>query len=177
MRRVINVNQRPVPRHKTAIHRWKPSMPCCVAVATNVFLEGDTILDYGCGRGVDVAFLRRLGYDADGYDPIYAPDTAMRPGYNKVMLIYVLNVIEDPAERVRVLADAWSRAEDDLLVAVRVGRKQLKRARPMSDGYVTSIGTFQKFYRSREIEKLLREVTGRSPVRLVSGVYRVSRVR
>jgi DNA phosphorothioation-associated putative methyltransferase len=173
-RPLINVNQILVPRHRTAIRRPGPSYPCRLAAAGGLILPGDSVLDYGCGRGADTRYLRRLGCDVDGYDPVYAPDVELRSRYNMVILIYVLNVIEDQVERERVLFDAWVRTAGGLVVAVRVGEPPGK-GRSLADGHITRIGTFQKYYRSTEIELLLRTVTGAEPIKLAQGIYAMRR--
>jgi ATP adenylyltransferase len=32
------------------------------------------VLDFGCGLGADVLFLRKNGFETIGYDPYYAPE-------------------------------------------------------------------------------------------------------
>lgn len=86
--------------HRTAIARARLSAPASV-----LWNEGSIIgrvLDYGCGRGTDVAVLRDNGADITGFDPFYAPE---RPEglFDTVLCTYVLNVIETYADRVAVL--------------------------------------------------------------------------
>ena len=59
---------------------------------------GTTFFDYGCGRGADFRGLQGLGYEADGWDPVFRRDAGKRES-DLVNLGYVLNVIEDSAER------------------------------------------------------------------------------
>ena len=59
------------------------------------------VLDFGCGTGTDVAFLREQGIDITGYDPHYAP--AWPTGrFDTILCQYVLNVLL-PEEQVQVL--------------------------------------------------------------------------
>lgn len=71
--------------------------------------RGDSILDYGCGNGVFVEFLRERGYrDVAGYDP-YFPRYAQPPSgqFDCVVANDVIEHVEDPramlADCVRLL--------------------------------------------------------------------------
>ena len=79
----------------TAISRTKLSAP------TRYMLENDLlsglILDYGCGKGFDVNYLREIGFKIEGYDPYYFPDYP-KYKYNTIICNYVLNVIEKEKE-------------------------------------------------------------------------------
>lgn len=59
------------------------------------------ILDFGCGTGTDVDFLRSQGFDVSGYDPYYAPG-APAGRFDTILCHYVLNVLL-PEEQVQVL--------------------------------------------------------------------------
>ena len=50
------------------------------------------VLDYGCGHGADVDFLREQGFEVEGYDPHHAPE---RPEgtFDTILCHYVLNVL------------------------------------------------------------------------------------
>ena len=52
-------------------------------------------------------------------DPAFFPDETRTPA-DVVNLGYVINVIEDPAERVVVLAAAWELARKVLIVSARL---------------------------------------------------------
>ena len=54
-------------------------------------IEG-RVLDYGCGFGQDVRFLRAKGFDANGYDPHHAPDFPTGT-FDTIVCFYVLNVL------------------------------------------------------------------------------------
>src|SRR5690348_16269042 len=103
-------------------------MPARQALLDDILRPEWTALDYGSGRGDDVARLAHLGMDVTGWDPQHG---GMRPGKPRgvVTLTYVINVIEDPAERQTVLSDAWSLAERCLVVSARLTweRKQIVR--------------------------------------------------
>jgi DNA phosphorothioation-associated putative methyltransferase len=104
-----------------------------------IIVKGRTILDYGCGRGSDLQLLTALGYKASGFDPHFRP-VPYSPA-DVVNLGYVLNVIEDRAQRRATLLDAWAHARLALVVGVYLGSQQGETA--LDDGYVTKAGTFQ----------------------------------
>lgn len=69
--------------------------------------RGARILDYGCGSGTLVEFLRQAGYNAEGYDPHVqerSTDTLVAGFYDVVVSVDVLEHEEDPAAGVRRLA-------------------------------------------------------------------------
>lgn len=80
--------------HMTAIKRNKISAPMQY-LRSQGLLEG-RILDYGCGRGEDVAILKAMGHDIIGYDPYWAPIPLTGTGlYGTITCIYVMNCISD----------------------------------------------------------------------------------
>ncbi len=57
-----------------------------------------SVLDYGCGPGpVLVELLRRGGYDAYGYDPMFFPDADLERTYDCVISTEVFEHFMDPA--------------------------------------------------------------------------------
>ena len=108
-----------VERHKTAMGRGHLSRPIQLALASGLIHREATLLDYGCGRGDDERTLSGLGYDCVGWDPVHRPDGEKRPS-DVVSLGYVVNVIEDPTERIETLKVAWDLARRVLIVAARV---------------------------------------------------------
>src|SRR3712207_5052975 len=138
-------------RHRTAIGRNGLSRPVAAAISDNILHSERTFFDYGCGRGQDVARLRALGYQADGWDPVHAPDRPLRAA-DVVNLGYVVNVIEKPLERVEALRAAWELAQSLLIVAARPSWEQTDSPGiPHGDGVLTRKGTFQKFYGQEEL--------------------------
>ena len=119
--------------------------------------KNDTFFDYGCGHGMDVEALQHLGYQASGWDPAFRPNAPKTPAA-VVNLGYVLNVIEEPAERIATLREAYSLAERVLLVSTMVtGQETDSHSRPYRDGFLTKSNTFQKFYAPGELEALIEE--------------------
>jgi len=162
-------------RHKTAISRLGLSRPIATAIADRVIATGMTVFDYGCGRGDDVRHLRTLGYQVDGWDPAHRPD-APRTRAEAVNLGYVINVIEDPAERHRTIKAAWDLANTVLIVTARMKWEARDLAGlPMADGMVTRTGTFQKFYEQTELATVIEEATGCAPQAAAPGIFYVFR--
>ena len=164
-----------VARHRAAIHRRSLSRPLRLAHEAGLIASSETFLDYGCGHGDDVRHLRSLGHDAVGWDPHFAPSAPKRRS-SVINLGYVLNVIEDPAERDATLLEAWSLAAETLIVAVQLTVDQgTGRATPFGDGVLTGIQTFQKYYGQAEIRDILASRLGVDPVALALGVFAVVR--
>lgn len=76
--------------HLTAKERDRPSFPTRKLLGLGR-IEG-RVLDFGCGHGADVDFLREKGFEVEGYDPYYAPE---RPDgrFDTILCHYVLNVL------------------------------------------------------------------------------------
>ena len=145
----------PILRHRTALFRSGLSKPIRLALDAGLLNQGMSILDYGCGRGTDVEFLRDLGYVATGWDPAFFPDE-QKARADLVNLGYVLNVIEHPTERLGVLREAWGFAGESLVVSTLVkGQEGHARAQVHGDGVVTSRRTFQKYFEQGELQGML----------------------
>lgn len=69
-----------------------------LALEAGLINANTTFFDYGCGLGGDLERVAKLGYRSAGWDPHYCPDLPLVPA-DVVNLGYVINVIEDPAER------------------------------------------------------------------------------
>ncbi|NOR03460.1 DNA phosphorothioation-associated putative methyltransferase [Mycolicibacterium fortuitum] len=160
-----------VARHKTALTRTALSRPIARAVADGLLESGCAVFDYGCGKGDDIRHLRSLGYDADGWDPTHRP-TARHKSASIVNLGYVINVIENPAERVQTLRSAWGLTERMLIVSARMtwDARDLV-GRPMGDGLLTRSGTFQKFYDQPELATWIEDSVGVHPYAAAPGVF------
>ncbi len=149
-----------VPRHRTALSRTTLSRPLQLAFSAGFLAPGKRVLDYGCGKGDDIRALRSLGYECQGWDPAIETHEVLQPAH-VVNLGFVLNVIEDPAERKDVLQRAWGLCQEVLVVAVRTTLEVRGQSlSPFGDGYVTTRGTFQKFYSQSELRNWLDEELG-----------------
>lgn len=135
--------------HKTAKKRKMASTPLVDAYAGGAV--SGRILDFGCGYGADVEFLREEGFKAEGYDPNTPEFSKMPRGkFNTVMCTYVLNVVDNPED---VLAAAWKYVKKGgrLVVTCRskadvdyaAARGCWKR---VGHGWETSRGSYQEGY-------------------------------
>ena len=157
-------------RHRTAIKRYDLSKPVKQLLERGLLRKGDTFFDFGCGHGMDVEALTSLGYQASGWDPAFRPNVP-KTHAAVVNVGYVLNVIEDPAERVAVLREAYGLAERVLLISTMVrGQETDSHSRPYRDGFLTKTNTFQKFYAPGELEALIEESLDLEPSTIALGV-------
>lgn len=76
--------------HLTAIERDKPSFPLNYLRERNM-IQG-RVLDYGCGLGTDVNFLKSKGVNVVGFDPHYFPETPSEK-FDTILCFYVLNIL------------------------------------------------------------------------------------
>ncbi|MCC5617475.1 hypothetical protein LC605_20770 [Nostoc sp. CHAB 5836] len=129
------------PRWKTAIKRPTLSLPMRNAVASGHLPKQANWLDIGCGHAQDIERLPPE-YNAVGFDPYYRPKfELLDTTYPVTSLIYVLNVIESDVDRDRTLQFAFSLCTKALVLAVRTDAKE---------SGITSIGTYQKYYKRKE---------------------------
>lgn len=160
-----------IPRYKTAIVRKTLSKPLQLALKRGFLTRKTTVLDYGCGRGDDVRHLEQLGIRVSGYDPHYKPATHLSPAH-LVNLGYVVNVIEAPPERTRVLKNAWTLTQKVLLVSVLLGQPHARRYK---DGSVSEHGTFQWFPQSNQVQRWIQSTLKARVIVLSPGIYAVLR--
>jgi DNA phosphorothioation-associated putative methyltransferase len=148
---------------RTAISRSKPSRPLKAAIHMNA-VHG-RVLDFGCGKGRDIAELQELGFKVVGYDPHFRP-TKPRGRFQTVLMTYVVNVLQVKA-RNEALQEAWSYVKKGgrLIVTARTEREIEEAARKMNWkkadwGYVTRAGTYQRGYSLRTLQRILRQLDG-----------------
>jgi DNA phosphorothioation-associated putative methyltransferase len=164
-----------VARHRTAMSRGALSRPVSLAISDGVLSAGQSVFDYGCGRGDDLRNLAALGYEIDGWDPSHKPGSALRSA-DVINLGYVVNVIEDSAERRETLQRAWSLAQEVLIVSARLEWEARDLAgRPHADGLVTRTGTFQKFYEQAELADWIEQALDIKPIAAAPGIFYVFR--
>ncbi|MGY1777757.1 DNA phosphorothioation-associated putative methyltransferase [Geodermatophilus sp. SYSU D00804] len=160
-----------VARHRTALVRTHLSRPLATALADNLLDPSQTLLDYGSGRGDDVRHAKALGIPAAGWDPVHQPD-GPRAAADVVNLGYVVNVIEDQAERAACLRQAWQLANRLLVVSARLAWDARDLVgRPFGDGLLTRTGTFQKFYEQAELATWIEQTLGVPPVAAAPGIF------
>ena len=111
---------------KTAITRRKISRPMHWLISNNLITE-KSVLDYGCGRGTDVNFLKSLRYNVVGYDPYFFPVMPLG-SFDVVTCIYVLNVIPEEIERRDILYKGleYLKAGGRMYAAIRADKANLK---------------------------------------------------
>lgn len=164
-----------VERHKTAIARYTLSKPIQSLISFGLLLETTSLLDYGCGRGDDVRYLTEMGYKAFAWDPVHLPEGRKEPA-DIVNLGFVLNVIEDPRERMETLQDAYGLSRSLLVVSTLIATSStLNLGRPYKDGILTSRNTFQKYFRQDELERYIENVLEIPPVAMGLGIFAVFR--
>jgi hypothetical protein len=153
--------------HLAAPYRHRLSATADLVLKTGLLSPNQTHLDYGCGRGGDVEKLRELGFDSVGYDPYYFPDAV--EAADVVTMSYVLNVIQDPAERKFALLNAWRLAKKYLIVSANV------RGAGIHPGEITNLGTFTKYYNHIELKAYIESTLGYEAVKLAKDKFIVYR--
>lgn len=136
--------------HRTAISRTKPSSPSKFLDAH--IPKGSSILDYGCGKGMDSQWFREKGHSVFQYDPYWFPDFPKIESVDYTICNYVLNVIEEPKARTAVLEKVRSFSRISGFIAVRsdissIGKNWISEG----DGFRTNSGTFQKIYTRKSL--------------------------
>jgi hypothetical protein len=177
-RREPAAESRPEPiidRHKTAMTRYDLSKPVKTLLEYGMLKAEATFFDYGCGQGSDVRGLLALGHAAEGWDPVYRPEVARREA-DIVNMGYVLNVIEDPAERLEALVDAYRHARRLLVVSGLIQETvESEWAEQYRDGIVTRRNTFQKFFEQQELQQYIEDALDSTAVPVALGVFYVFR--
>jgi DNA phosphorothioation-associated putative methyltransferase len=161
-----------IEREKTALKRYELSKPTKLLVEFNLLRKNESFFDYGCGLGSDVRGLRGLGFSASGWDPNHAPDES-KVKAEVVNLGFVLNVIEDPAERIEVLSDAWAHAKRLLIVSTLIlrGESYDGLGERFGDGVRTQRNTFQKYFEQGEFQNLIEHTLGVDSIPCGLGVF------
>jgi DNA phosphorothioation-associated putative methyltransferase len=143
-------------RYRTALSRSSLSAPIQALLRHELLSHEVTLFDYGCGRGDDIEALTCEGYAAKGWDPHYAPTNPVESA-DLVNLGFVVNVIEDPAERVEAIRSAFKLAKRAMVVAVMLPGSKVAGV-PWRDGYRTERDTFQKYFSQDEFRDYLELV-------------------
>ncbi|HEY9667491.1 MAG TPA: DNA phosphorothioation-associated putative methyltransferase [Coleofasciculaceae cyanobacterium] len=164
-----------IERHRAAMVRTDLSKPVKLAIESEILTRDTIFFDYGCGHGGDIQRLGKQGYISTGWDPYYQPDHPITPA-DIVNLGYIINVIEDPAERREALLKAWELTQKVLLVSAQVlidNRTSGQIA--YGDGIVTRRNTFQKYYEQEELKAYIDQVLGVDAIPVALGIYFVFR--
>jgi DNA phosphorothioation-associated putative methyltransferase len=163
-----------VARHRAAMTRIELSRPVRLAIESGIITPATTIFDYGCGMGGDVTRLQSAGYICAGWDPYYFPDVELKSA-DIVNLSYIINVIEDPAERDRALLQAWELTGKVLIVAAQILVNELRGVLAFSDGILTKRNTFQKYYQQAELKAYIDRLLTVDAIPIGLGIFLVFR--
>ncbi|MEM1171479.1 MAG: DNA phosphorothioation-associated putative methyltransferase [Cyanobacteria bacterium P01_H01_bin.35] len=176
---IEHIIEMPVPqieRHKAAIVRKQISKPVRLAVEANLFTEGTTFFDYGCGHGEDIKQIAKKGYLSAGWDPYYLPETSCITA-DIVNLGYVINVIESLAERREALIKSWQLTKQVLIVSalVLIDDSKTEGKLAYGDGIITARKTFQKYYEQEELKSYIDQVLNVDSIPIDLGILFVFR--
>lgn len=164
-----------IERHKAAIVRSVHSKPVRLALEAELFQPDSTFFDYGCGRGIDIEYIAKQGFESNGWDPYFSPETP-HISADIVNLGYVINVIEDTAERRQALLNAWNLTQKVLIVSAQVLiENQIYGFIAYGDGVITSRNTFQKYYEQEELKTYIDQALNVDAVPVALGIYFVFR--
>ena len=160
-----------IDRHRAALHRKGLSRPVRLALEAELFTEGTTFFDYGCGHGRDILEIRDRGYQSAGWDPYYSPDTPIVTA-DIVNLGYIINVVENLQERRETLMKAWELTNRVLIVSAQVliDNRQGDLV-AYGDGIITQRNTFQKYYEQEELKTYIDSVLQTDAIAIGLGVF------
>lgn len=160
-----------ISREKTAISRYQLSAPFQALAKLDVLNGKFSILDYGCGRGDDLAILDNEGLDAIGWDPNFRPGGTCE-ARDIVNLGFVINVIEDRTERNEAVLKAYDLSRKVLVVSAMIANERhIERFKPYKDGVITSRNTFQKYFTQQDLKEYLSGLCDVTPTPLATGVF------
>lgn len=169
---MVEINIKP---ELTAIHRNSPSYPLKKIIKT--LNKSDFILDYGCGHGFDLQFLKEEGFNAKGYDKYIKKYSDLKDNdydFDVINCFYVLNVISDNEERINVLKRIKELVKKDGIIYIAVRsiyefKRHKKEYEKYSDGIITSRKTFQKYFEKEEIIDLIKDVFSDKNIEEIKG--------
>ena len=175
MQAPVSTEEITVHRHKTAIRRYALSTPM-QTLSRHEYLNGRySIFDYGCGQGDDVRELQAHGLNAQGFDPVFAPENPKLPA-DVVNLGFVINVIEKPKERAECLHSAFVLSQRLLVVSAMLGNETVvSKFRPFGDGVLTQRNTFQKYYTQSELKAYIENTLNTNAITVGPGIFYVFR--
>ncbi len=157
-----------IQRHLTALSRSSLSAPMQLLIGHGLISPGASVFDYGCGRGDDIRGLKLIGVECSGWDPHYAKDLSITDA-DIVNLGFVVNVIENPAERIEALQRSFSLTRTALVASVMLHSSD-RPGKPYRDGYLTSRNTFQKYFSQDEFKDYLEVVLQQDPIMIGPGI-------
>ena len=151
----------------TAINRNKISAPLKHVINHNHINKSHRILDYGCGHGFDLNYLKDSGFNIIGYDKYikkFSSETFKNCKYDIVLCYYVLNVIEDYEERILALKEMVDLLDNKGIIYLAV--RSVDELNPFKnskflkhkDGIVTKKNTFQKYFSKDDFANLISNI-------------------
>lgn len=145
-----------IARHLTALSRSNLSAPM-QCLARHGFLNGEySVFDYGCGKGDDIRNLTANGISVSGWDPHYAPNQPKQTA-DIVNLGFVINVIENTAERLEALQGAYHLTQQVLVVSAMLINQNAFNGQRFNDGVITQRNTFQKYFTQTELKEFISD--------------------
>lgn len=148
----------------TAIHRTSISAPLKNLLENNRLNTDQNILDYGCGHGFDLNYLKNNNFKIEGFDKYidtFSNQFYYNNNYDVIICLYVFNTISEYNERVSVLKSLISllKPKGKIFLAVRsideFNSLKNKNYKKYKDGIITSKGTFQKYFTKNDLEELI----------------------
>jgi hypothetical protein len=150
---------------ETAKHRKNPSRP--LARALELGIVNGPALDWGCGRGADLAHLKSLGFQAAGFDPKYRPQRPPLESarFRYAQCAYVLNTLPTWEDRERVI--------NEMALYLEPGSKVMVATRHPADvnyfakrgswqrkgeGFITGSGSYQRGIHEDELGGMLEDL-------------------
>ena len=159
-----------IARHLTALSRNNLSAPM-QCLARHGFLDGSlSVFDYGCGKGDDIRNLQANDIPVAGWDPHYAPDNP-RHEADIVNLGFVINVIEDPEERLQALQGAYRLCQQVLVVSAMLVNQNAPSGQTFNDGVITLRNTFQKYFTQAELKEYLSGSLQTEAIPVAPGIF------
>jgi len=162
-RRVLLVEDSLQRAGRTAMFRKEASLPARLLVSKKL-LNG-RIFDWGCGRGRDVEYFVKSGFDAVGWDPVHFPGHkpwGIENGlFQWVHCAFVINTLPFPSQRLNLIKEIYEflPQEGHLALATRseyeIESKRKPSWKKFSDGWITSRGTFTRGFDTDEILSLV----------------------
>ncbi len=137
-------------RGKTAIKRKEISKPLKELLKRGSLEGNKTILDNGCGFGIDFNYLKQLNYEAYGFDKFQEKfnqnDFLLNNTYDVVLSTFVINTIDDKKEIEEYIKQAFAMTNKKLIISVRMDKKAVKEnwIQLEDGGYIKSLKTYQK---------------------------------
>ena len=94
--------------HKTAISRKTGSRPLRDMIKRG-HIKG-RVIDYGCGKGADIEYMKNHGINVCGYDPWFFKDEC-KGLFDVVFCNYVINVVNNEENRKQLIHSLFSKCK------------------------------------------------------------------